>query len=226
YEELYHGLWDDLADWYIEASKINLNPGVLAFSLDTILRLAHPFAPFVTETIWQTLKWEGDSLLITAPWPQVKGADGKKGAEFDQIKALVSEIRYIKGVMHLRSGIKLYHAGEAFLRDHSEIIKKLARIDDIQEVRDGHGLHLTSVPFSCWLDIDQETARRFLEQLKLKLAEQKKLVEQLQARLNNKSYVQNAPKELVEETEAQLEAAKALGAKIAEEYTRFSGSSS
>ncbi|HEV2412403.1 MAG TPA: valine--tRNA ligase, partial [Candidatus Saccharimonadales bacterium] len=61
FEIVYHLVWDDFADWYIEASKLEPNDSVLAYSLETILKLVHPFAPFVTETIWQTLKWE-DSL--------------------------------------------------------------------------------------------------------------------------------------------------------------------
>src|SRR5581483_7222916 len=53
YETVYHFVWDDLADWYIEASKTDLNPAFLAYILESALKLVHPFAPFVTETIWQ-----------------------------------------------------------------------------------------------------------------------------------------------------------------------------
>jgi len=62
YETLYHFVWDDLADWYIEASKAEPNLPLLTFVLEAVLALAHPFAPFVTETIWQTLEWEKDSI--------------------------------------------------------------------------------------------------------------------------------------------------------------------
>src|SRR5665213_477489 len=65
YERLYHFVWDDLADWYIEASKAAPNKPVLAYLLEAVLTLAHPFAPFVTETVWQTLAWEADSILAT-----------------------------------------------------------------------------------------------------------------------------------------------------------------
>lgn len=221
YELIYHTLWDDFADWYIEASKSKPNNSVLAYGLETILKVAHPFAPFVTETIWQTLKWEGDSLLITAPWPTAAKSDDKKGRDFEQIQAIVSEIRYVKGVMRLRGGLTLYHAGEAFLNEQAGLIKRMAGLEDIKEVRDGHGLHLTSTSLKCWLDIDQETAQRFLEQLKTKLAGQKKTIERLEGRLGNKAYVKNAPKELVEETREQLEQAAALAAKLQEEYARF-----
>ena len=70
YDTLYHTVWDDFADWYLEASKAAPNHGLLAYALETLLKLAHPFAPFITETIWQTLKWEGDSLLIKVTGPK------------------------------------------------------------------------------------------------------------------------------------------------------------
>jgi len=67
-ETVYHLLWHEFADCYIEYSKQSLNPQVLAYVLDVILRLAHPFAPFVTEAIWQELPWT-DTQLITEHWP-------------------------------------------------------------------------------------------------------------------------------------------------------------
>ena len=58
YDVLYHFVWDDFADWYIEASKAGPNLPLLQHCLESILTIAHPFAPFVTETIWQTLGWK------------------------------------------------------------------------------------------------------------------------------------------------------------------------
>jgi valyl-tRNA synthetase len=220
-ETVYHLLWDDFADWYVEASKQELNKGLLAYGLETILKLAHPFAPFVTETIWQTLKWEGDSLLVKSHWPKVAKADAKKAAAFEQVKQLVTEIRFIKGVMHLRSGLHLYHTGEPFLKEHADLITALGGLDGVVEVRDGHGLHLTSVDYRCWLDIDQETAHNFLKQLKTKAEDTVKAIQQLDARLANKNYVDKAPKHLVEETKAQLAEAKSSLVKIRDEYQRF-----
>jgi valyl-tRNA synthetase len=220
-ELLYHLVWDYLADWYIEVSKTGLNKSVLAYSLETILKLAHPFAPFVTETIWQTLKWEEGSLLITSKWPESVRADDEKAAAFEEVKRIIIEIRFIKGVMHLRDGLHLYHTGDAFIAEHADLIKSLAKLDAVKEVRDGYGLHLTSTAHDCWLDVDQETAQRFLEQLKTKAEEQHKLIEQLEARLANKAYTSKAPKQLVAQTEAQLAEAKAQFEKVREEYQRF-----
>lgn len=69
-QSAYSLLWDDLADRYIEYSKTSTNPTMLAHSLDTVLRLLHPFAPFVTEAIWQQLPWR-DTILISEQWPNI-----------------------------------------------------------------------------------------------------------------------------------------------------------
>jgi valyl-tRNA synthetase len=224
YELLYHLIWDDFADWYIEASKSELNKGVLAYSLETILKLAHPFAPFVTETIWQTLKWEGDSLLATSKWPETHKADDKEADTFEEIKNIVTEIRYISGVLRLKSGITLYHVGDPILTEHGTVIKSLTRLEGIKEVKDGHGLHLTTTRTRGWLDLDQESIHAFLYQLREKQEAQSKVVSQLEGRLKNEAYVRNAPKTLVDQSREQLEEAKALLAKVHEEYDRFADS--
>ena len=220
YEAIYHLLWDDFADWYIEASKVNKNDGVLAYGLQTILKLAHPFAPFVTETIWQTLHPDEDSLLITASWPDVPKADTKKVQDFELLQALVKEIRFIDNVIHLKN-VTLYHSGEAFLTAHADAIKKLSRVAAIKEVSDGTGLHLTTGDLKCWLDVDSQSAQSFLKKLAVQKDQQAKAVAQLEARLANKSYVDNAPKEIVAQTKAQLEEAKQQLQKVTTEYDRF-----
>src|SRR5680860_417092 len=87
-------VWDDVADWYIESSKQQVNRSVLAWVLDTILKIAHPFAPFVTETVWQTLSWH-NTLLITTKWPEPLDYDDIAAAEFSRLKHLVTEARFV-----------------------------------------------------------------------------------------------------------------------------------
>jgi valyl-tRNA synthetase len=72
FELVYHFIWHDLADWYVEANKIQPNQAMLAYILEASLKLTHPFAPFVTETVWQVLSWEADSLLAVSAWPGQK----------------------------------------------------------------------------------------------------------------------------------------------------------
>jgi valyl-tRNA synthetase len=99
WELVYHYVWHDLADWYVEASKIQPNEALLAYTLEASLRLTHPFAPFVTETIWQILSWEVDpidslakdstgqsSLLAVAPWPTEVALDKTKAGQFHELR--------------------------------------------------------------------------------------------------------------------------------------------
>ncbi len=232
YDAIYHFVWDELADWYIETSKTNPNKSVLAYVLESVLKLTHPFAPFVTETIWQTLKWEGlsseasakegDSLLAISKWPEPIKVDAKKGQAFEEIKSIVSEIRYIKTVLGLRD-LSLYYSNEPFLSEHAELIKTLAKINDVKEVRDGHGLRLTQTAYNCWLDLDHDSIKHFLHELQEQIRRHEQAIVRLEARLDNKDYVKSAPKALVDETKQQLDATKALLTKTQAEYDRFSG---
>ena len=221
YEQLYHFVWDDLADWYLEISKTHCNISVLAYVLENTLKIAHPFAPFVTETIWQTLKWEGDDLLVTSKWPEPQKIKSEEGSRFEDVKAIVSEIRFVRGVLHIRSGLTLYHTGDELLSTDGALVGALARLDAIKEVRDGQGLHLTGTGHNCWLDLDQQSLSTFVAQLRDKKQSQESLVKQLNGRLANKSYVANAPKAIVDQTRSQLVDAQDTLAKLTEEYNRF-----
>lgn len=220
-ELVYHLLWDDFADWYIEASKTRQNASVLAYGLETILKLAHPFTPFVTETIWQTLKWEDDSLLITALWPAPPKANTKAAAEFEEIKNIVNEIRYIRGALKLKTDSTLYHKGDEFIEGHAEFIQSLAKLSRVEKVVDGHGLNLVTTDHVCWLDIDLESAQRFVAELDDKLKELDDTIDGLTKRLENKSYTKNAPKQIVEQSKQQLKDAKELAEKTRAERDRF-----
>jgi valyl-tRNA synthetase len=220
YETLYHTIWDDVADWYIEASKSSSNRPMLGYILETILKLAHPFAPFVTEAIWQTLSLKDDSMLATEKWPEPAGANKGEAESFEQIKTIVSEIRYLLTALH-QHGIRLYYHDAPFIAENSELIKQLSRVAEIREVDDGYGLRLVNTNHKAWLDIDHETIERFSQQLQAKIEEQKGTVKQLEDRLANKNYVKGAPKAVVDQTKSQLSAAKEQLAKMSAEHGRF-----
>ena len=220
YEALYHTVWDDFADWYIEASKGTPTISVLAHGLQTILTLAHPFAPFTTETIWQALSWTGDSLLALGTWPKAFKVDAKKAAEFEDIKEIVTEARVIISSLSLIKST-LYYTDVPFLSDNAELLARLAGLSGVHEVASGHGLHLTSTKYACWLDVDEATARKYLNKLTDKQAGYKAAIERLQARLDNKSYVHNAPAKLVAQTKEQLHEQQALLSSVSAEISRF-----
>ena len=193
---------------------------LLAYCLEAILTITHPFAPFVTETVWQTLAWEGDSLLAVRPWPKVMAGDAKQASVFEQIQAIVTEIRFILSALKV-SGITLQYHDAPFIADSIELIKRLTRLKEVVAIEKGSGLALTSTSAAAWLDIDPQTAKSYLNELEAKKDAQKRVVEQLEKRLANKSYVDNAPENIVAQTKQQLEEAKQQLAAIQAEHERF-----
>ncbi len=220
YDALYHFVWDDVADWYIEASKTQENKALMAHVLEEILKLAHPFAPFLTETIWQALSFTGETLVAVQPWPKQVECDAKKVVEFEELQAIVTEARAITRALGLR-GTTMYYTTVPFLHDNAALIARLAGLADVKDVDDGAGLHLTSTKYSCWLDIDTTIARSHLTRLNEELRTADQRISALQARLANKAYVENAPKKVVDETHAQLSEAEAARERIAAEQQRF-----
>lgn len=220
YDTLYHFVWDDFADWYIEASKAEPNKPLLAYLLEQILILTHPFAPFLTETIWQTLAWENDSILATRTRSDILAHDDRKAAEFGEIQAIISEARYIQKALVV-SGRILSHQPNVAIKDNAAIIKRLARLKDVTEVEQGSGLKLTSTKADAWLDIEPAQAKAYASELDEKAAQAAQSIKTLEARLANKNYVQNAPEAVVAQTRQQLEEAEALLASIKAEQKRF-----
>lgn len=220
YEKLYHMVWDDFADWYIEASKVEPNPSVLAYTLETILKLAHPFAPFITETIWQTLSKRKDTILATSQWPKIAASNPSQAKDFETIKTIITEVRYLTTELQLKAP-SLYYAEAPFIKDNSSIIKRLARLNKITEVKDGYGLRLTQTDINAWLDVDRQTITSFSKQLEGKKTELTALIKKLEDRLKNKAYIKQAPKEVTGQTRTQLKQAREQLAKLDADSQRF-----
>lgn len=202
-EVLYHTIWDSVADWYIEASKAQLNENVLAWVLETCLRLAHPFAPFVTETIWQNLPWT-DSLLAGEHWPLPLQADEISAGQFTRIQALVAEARYVTSELPGNKRYSMLYQNDSLIADNLEIIQHLARVEQIKEVDQARGLRLAASNREAWLDIDQETLYEHQSNLEKRLAHTRTHHKNLTDRLANPRYIEKAPAHLVEETKQEL----------------------
>jgi valyl-tRNA synthetase len=223
FDELYHFVWDDVADWYIEASKIDQNITLMAYVLESILKLLHPYMPFVTETIWQTLDITGTDALISQPWPTPAfyKADVKKAADFEAIKTIVSEARFITSRLGVRK-CTLYYTDAPFLGENGDMIAKLAKLAHVKQVESGRGMHLTSTTYDCWLDIDAHTAREYVAKLQADQEAKQNSVVRLEARLSSEAYVKSAPKAIVQQTRDQLVTEKELLSKIDIEIETFS----
>jgi len=220
YDTLYHFVWDDVADWYIEASKSEQGGGVLGHVLDGVLKIVHPFAPFVTETIWQTLPWTGESILAVQQWPNAHGYNRDRAQEFEELQAIVTEVRSLTRSLGLQKP-SLYFTNVLFLAQNADLLKRLAGLADVVEVEDGAGLHLTSTAHRCWLNVDSSIAQNHLEQLATNLTEQTNRANTLQNRLDNKNYVDQAPRAVVEQTKQELRDTIASIERIEAEQKRF-----
>jgi valyl-tRNA synthetase len=208
-EAVYHAIWDDVADWFVEASKTTDNPDMLVWVLDTSLELAHPFAPFVTETIWQSLGWHNDLLIKTA-WPEAKEYNDIAAAEFEQLQKLVTEARYVTAELPGNERYALLYQNDSLLKDNADLIHHLAHVKEVREVDQARGLRLAASNREAWLDVDAETLYEHQTNLEVRLAETRQFVQSLEDRLANENYIKKAPTHLVEDSREQLKEKQAL----------------
>ncbi len=211
YELIYHFVWDDLADWYVEASKSAPNQKTLEDVLSSVLKLAHPFAPFVTEAIWQEIYPE-NGLLITSSWPKKFDFNSEKSNQFTKIKNIVSEVRHLKTLLKTKDIVLIYEKSELLSRSN-ELIARLAGIKSVEQ-GSGRGLALTSTTENCWLQVDQTSLAQLKSDLSKRQNDIQSQINNLNKRLANKSYVQNAPENLVNESKKQLSG-------LSEEYDKI-----
>src|SRR5207249_7729524 len=142
---VYQFLWSEFCDWYLEIAKRSLyqtddrvaravTQRTLVETLETTLRLLHPFMPFISEDLWQRLPHEGDSIMI-APYPTASRRQVDATAERDMgvVMGAVTAIRNIRGEMRVPPGAtlavtaKTAGAHTALLRAHAPLVQSLAR---------------------------------------------------------------------------------------------------
>ncbi len=208
-ETVYHAIWDNVADWFVEASKTQDNPDMLAWVLDTSLKIAHPFTPFVTETIWQSLGWHND-ILAGAKWPEVLAYDDIAAAEFEQLQTLVAEARYVISELPGNERYTLLYQNDSLVADNANLIKHLGRLRGAEAIDQARGLRIAAANREAWLDVSDETLYEHQTNLEVRLAETKQFIKTLEGRLSNENYLNKAPAHLVEESRKDLDDKKTL----------------
>lgn len=223
-EALYHFAWDEVCDWYVELSKVQLNDEraeatrrVLGEVLDKLLRLLHPVIPFVTEELWTTLT--GRDTIVTAAWPAAdpQWEDKESEALIESLQRLVTEVRRFRADQGLKAGQKVAAVlewGDSPLAAHEEGVRSLLRLTAPEE-----GFSATaSLPVEgavVRLDtagaIDVAAERKRLEK---DLAAARKEVEQMGRKLSNEAFMAKAPEAVVEKNRARLAQAEADIARI------------
>ncbi|MCU7708578.1 valine--tRNA ligase [Priestia sp. JV24] len=240
---LYNFIWDDFCDWYIEMAKLPLyaedeaakktTRSILAYVLDNTMRLLHPFMPFITEEIWQSLPHEGESITV-AKWPEVRAELSDKEAAND-MRLLVDIIRAVRNIRAevntpMSKQVKLFIKAkdeniqsqleknrayvERFCNPSELVISTDVSLDEkaMSAVVTGAELIL---PLEGLINIEEEIARLEKEYDKLN-----KEVERVQKKLNNQGFIAKAPAKVVEEERAKeqdyVEKREAVQSRIAE----------
>jgi valyl-tRNA synthetase len=207
-EVVYHTIWDKVADWYIEASKSSYSAPTMLWVLEACLVLAHPFTPFVTETIWQTLDWhsEEEDLLITTQWQLSEEFDEAQAKQFEEIQKIVSETREILSIIGTRD-IALTTTDSKIVLENADMLQNLTKVGYIRQVEEGSGLRLTATREHAWLSLGAEEIQTYKTTLEKKLVESQKSVDALEHRLANEKYIKSAPEQLVAESREALKLA-------------------
>ncbi len=234
-EELREFTWGDFADWYVEIHKVEKNDALLRYAFDIILKLWHPFMPFVTEAIHQTFHFDGSEFLMVAKWPAFPETHQEIANEnrFELVKGLISEIRNIRATYHIEPATKMvvsaYGGSYKALTEgkNEETFKRLARISKLQEhssriapensVLVQYGLLRVFLHLDGVVDTTKERERFEKEK-----AEKEKYITSLQTKLGNANFVERAKPEVVAAEREKLAAAEKELADIEAHLTSLS----
>ncbi len=222
YETLYHLIWNDIADWYIEASKVSLNKPLLAYTLEMIIKIAHPFAPFVTETMWQTLKWE-EGMVINASWPEPhKDYTVRSAKAFAELQEVISEARFMANELGAGKQ-RLLFVDDKLINDNRELIRRLANLHEVEKIEKPLGLRLALARHAAWLDVDEHTLSKHRAKLEKRLEAAREQIKVLELRLKNKNYIDHAPEQVIAQTREQRAEQQALLERLTKELQVLQG---
>ena len=241
----YRFVWNVYCDWYVELSKPLLTGpdgaakdetrAVAAWALDEILKLLHPFMPFITEELWAVTAEQGpkrSSLLALSDWPSLAGlADEAAEAEIGWVIELITAIRSIRAEMNIVAAIPLVLAGVsaetgARATRWAEFIKRLARVSEISSAPNAPSGsvqlvvrgEVAALPLKGVIDLEAERAR-----LAKEMAKAEADIARVDGKLGNANFVARAPEEVVEEEKEKRAEAVGRKAKIAEALERLKG---
>lgn len=242
---LYEFVWNVYCDWYVEFIKPVLTGAdgeektetraTAAWVLDEILRLMHPFVPFITEELWRVTGEQGPQrarMLIQESWPDYSdiARDDAAEAEMNWVRTLISEVRSVRAEMNVKPSDKLplvlktTSANEReWLQRHNELILRMARLESAvagdtfpkgsAQIVAGQGT--AALLLEGFIDFAKERARLTKD---LKKADDE--VSRVDQKLTNESFVSKAPEEVVQELRDKRVEHVALRAKVQEALKR------
>ncbi|PIE38457.1 MAG: hypothetical protein CSA52_02145 [Gammaproteobacteria bacterium] len=249
-QALYEFTWNEYCDWYLELTKPVLNSPESSDSLkrgarrtllrvlETLLRLAHPMMPYITEEIWQTVApmtgKQGDTIMLQSyPMADDNKLDSQAIEDIEWVKGVVVGVRNIKGEMNIPPGKKV----PALLRngdgqdkrkwqEHAALLIAMARLESIEwigqdeppmsavQLVDNMEVH---VPMAGLIDREAESERLHKEMDKLA-----KEIRRVSGKLNNEKFVSKAPEDVVAKERAKLAEAESAHTKLKEQLDKLS----
>lgn len=242
-DKLYDFIWGSFCDWYIELVKPRLYGddqaekehvlGVLLYALERLLKLLHPFMPFITEEIYQQLP-EHQPTLMKTEWPAVDGRKyAKEAARMEQVMDVIVEVRRIRAEMNVAPSKKatLYViAGPdklQELRDMEIYLKRLAYSEKVNYQEDKTGVPQNAVPAVCpaaeiYLPLTELVDLK--AELKRLQEEEKRLqgeIKRGEGKLSNQGFIAKAPKALVEEETQKLKNYREMHEKVTAQISAY-----
>ena len=212
-EVLHQTIWDKYADWFIESQKIFRNVPLLKKTLETILIGLHPFAPFVTEAIWQNLSWT-EGFIITEKWPTRLVYDPITAEQFETLRTIISEVRGTLQALPGTNNAKKYallYGDDSLIEDNILLIQTLTRVPSVNSTNGApRGLRLALANHELYLDVPEKVVAAYRDALTEKILSVGRELDALNARMLNPNYVDKAPMHLVKETTDQIAEKTAL----------------
>ena len=221
---IYEFVWDEYCDWYLELAKVQIQNGddaekratrrTLLRVLETILRLAHPIMPFITEEIWQTIapmtEKHGASIMLEAyPSAQPDKIDEASEAWVAQLKQMVDACRSLRGEMSISPAarVPLIASGDAEkLTLYAPYLKALAKLEDVAivaELPEADAPVMLVDDFKLMLKVEIDIAAE-KERLGKEVARLEGEINKANGKLNNESFVARAPVAVVEQEKARV----------------------
>ncbi len=227
-ETLYSYVWNDYCDWYLELSKGNANLAVLVHTLRKILRMLHPFCPFVTEELWEQVKPKDYGMLISDTWPRFKPEriDAAAEKDFMTLIGVITAIRKLRSeqnveVSKMVSVVLCTETYNDLSQREAEHIRRMAKVEHLtvagfgQKPDDAAAAFLDGIeiylPLAGLVDKEKEKATLTKEKENLE-----KFAKGIEAKLGNEQFVSRAPAALIEEQKQKLAEAQEKLAKIEE----------
>ena len=237
-QKVYDFIWDSYCDWYIELTKTRLQgededskvraQQVLCYVLTQILKLLHPFMPFITEEIWQALPHEGDYLMLQQ-WPEhhanLDFPEEEKAMELimDAIRAIRARRAEMNVPPSKKAQLTVSTLEQAVFHQGTPFLKRLAYASDVKVVEatdtvDAQGMVTIAthaarlyLPLAELVDLEKEKAR-----IQKELDKNRKELDKLETKLNNPGFVNKAPAQVVEAERERANKLKALLVKLEE----------